>query len=198
MSESTELVELSRGERMMAPLSQPAAFGDGITRHHRPFYDNYDVAKAHMAQAIGSIDDMHLFGRQVLIAVFCRPNTMKVKKFDGTETTIYLPVKDIKEDWWQNKACLVLKTGPDAFVGDDSYHNAVYGEGVPRPAVGDWLMVNPSAGTQLNVMGEGASRPQGVDHRDQPFDLFEWDGWPCRIVGDDNFLARISKPHSVV
>lgn len=198
MSASTELVELSRGERHLAPLSQPAAYSDPITRHHRPFYSDYDVAKAHIAQAIGNIDDMDLFGRQVLVAVFCRPNTMKIKKFDGTETTIYLPVKEIREDWWQHKACLVLKTGPEAFLGDESYHDAVFGKGIEAPKVGDWLMMNPSAGTQMSLEGDGASRPQGVDHRDQPFDLFEWNGWPCRIVGDDNFLARITKPHSVV
>lgn len=200
MSESTELVELSRGERMLAPLSPTAKYTDGITRHHRPFYDDYDVCKAHIAQAIGNIDEMDLFGRQVLIAVFCRPNTMKVRKHDGTDTFIYLPVKEIKEDWWQHKAALILKVGPEAFKGDDegTYHNATFGRGKLAPQVGDWLVANPSAGQQMNLSGEGANRPKAVDQRGEEFDIFEWDGWPCRIVPDDCFVMRIKNPHSVV
>lgn len=185
-----ELVVQSRGEHFLAPLNQPARFGESISRHHRPFYDDYEIAKFHIMQAIGDLADIDVFGRQVLCGVFCRPNV--------TPNGFYLSTKEIKEDWWQHKVILIMKKGPEAFVGKESYHNATFGEGVQAPQVGEWLIANASAGIQINLMGEGASRPQGKDHAGRSIDLFEWDGWPCRIIGDDNFLGRIALPHTVV
>ena len=192
------LTVISQGERAVAPLQRAAPFTEGISRHHRPFYDDYTVAKMHIAQAIGDLTDMDVFGRQVLCAVFCRPASQPIKKPDGTEGVLYLPVKEIKEDWYQHKVVLVLKTGPDAFKGDPSYLRAMFGDGVPAPVPGEWLFANANAGIQVNIAGEGGSRPQAVDRRGEPFDIFEWDGWPCRIIPDDQFFGRITKPHSVV
>lgn len=189
MSESTALVELSRGERHLAPLSQPAMFTDAIGKHHRSYYSDYEVAKDHIHQMIGSLDGLQLFGRQVLIGVFCKPQ-MNDKGWFET-------VKFSQEDWWQNKICLVLKMGPEAFQGDESYLNAVFGEGVPPPKVDEWLVANASAGFQISMF-DGGSRPQGKDYAGRPVDLFEWTGWPCRIVVDDCFMGRVLKPHSIV
>lgn len=189
MSESTALVELSRGERHLAPLSQPAKFSDPIGRHHRSYYDDYEVAKDHIHQMIGSLDGLQLFGRQVLVGVFCKPLI--------TDKGWFQSIKEIKEDWWQNKVTLLLKKGPEAFQGDESYLNAVFGDGVSPPKEGEWLIANASAGFQISMYDDG-SRPQGKDYAGRLVDLFEWDGWPCRIVTDDCFLGRVIKPHSVV
>lgn len=179
-------------------IAQPAQFTAGLSRHHRRSYSNYDIAKAHIAQAIGDITDMELFGRQVLVAVFCKPNMREVKRADGSIAQIHTPVKAIMEDWWQGKACLILKCGPEAFAGDDSYVKAMFGDADP-PKPGDWVFAHSNAGTQMMLADDGtASRPQALDFGGEPMDLFEWDGWPCRIVGDDQFYGRVSNPQSIV
>lgn len=186
----SDVVPMSQGERMIAPWQNTAKFSDSVGRHHRPFFDDYSVAQNLIAQAIGDINDIDIFGRQVLCGVFCRPNV--------TPGGIYISTKEVKEDWYQHKVVLVLKCGPEAFTGAKSYHDATFGKDVARPVAGDWLIVNASAGIQISLCGDGAQRPQGKDHRGQPMDIFEWDGWPCRIIGDDNFLGRLTQPHNVV
>lgn len=174
-------------------LAMPAAanqFSDPIGRHHQQYYADYDDAKAHILQAVGDYSKMQLFGRQVLAAVFCRPVV--------TPGGIMLPEKDQKEDWWQGKVVLILKTGPGAFKGDESFHNETYGEGIDAPAVGDWMFANANAGIQVSLRFEGASRPQGLDKNGNPMDLFVGDGWPCRIFDDTHFYGRIEAPHVVV
>lgn len=184
------------GRTAIAPLAQKAKFSDPIGRHHRPFYDDYDVAKMHILQALGDLSDLDIFGRQVACAVFIRPNTMPITMPDGTKSVLYLPIKEVKEDFYQNKTVLVLKCGPEAFTGEENYLTAMYGGFVPAP--GEWLFANANSGIQVNLVGDGASRPQSVDRRGEPLDIFEWDGWPCRIMSDDNFLGRIAKPHQIV
>lgn len=183
-------LEATRGERFLSPLTQTAKFGAGSSRHHRPFFDDYEIAKLCIQQALGDMTDIDIFGRDVLTAVFCRPNV--------TPGGIYITSKEVKEDWWQHKVVLVLKCGPDAFTGDDSYLAARFGTDVKPPKPGDWLFARPEAGLQISLVGEGGSRPQGKDHRGNPMDVFDWDGWPCRIIPDEEFKGRLPKPHGVV
>lgn len=176
-------------------IRQTPRFAEGVTRHHRPAYDNYEICKAHIRQMLGNIDGedgLLLFGRQVAVAVYCRPNV--------TPVGLYLPVKEIKEDWWQHKVVMVVKTGPDAFgerTGTESWHQSMFGD-YRRPQVGDWVFSNAASGLQINLCGDGGSRPQGIDHLGRSFDLFEWDGWPVRIMTDDMLIGRIGKPHQIV
>jgi hypothetical protein len=199
---STDVAVRGRGEIFTAPLAQSKKFADGPTRHHRPFYDDYDTAKQHIYEALGEAVDTEMFDANVLCAVFCRPNI--------TPNGIYLPVKEIREDWYQHKVVLILNLGPDAFRGDPGYLDSRFGlrdadgeiivgtgkERSPRP--GEWLFASASAGIQTSLAGDDGRRPQGIDHRGEPMDIFEWDGWPCRIIPHDAFYGRISKPHQVV
>jgi hypothetical protein len=186
-----------------APRQTPA-FAEGITRHHRPAYDDYDLAKLHIMQMLGDISPesggLQLFGSQICVAVFCRMNIIEVFRDDGTKGQLFLPIKEIKEDWWQHKVVLVVSTGPDAFgkvTGNPDYFKARYGSFGP-PKIGDWVFMNASTGTQISLIGEGHSRPQAIDYLGREFDLFEWDGWPCRILNDDSLIGRILKPHQIV
>lgn len=184
----TDLVP-THGERFLSPITQAPQFSSGPGRHHRPFFDDYDTAKKLMLQALGDLTDIDIFGSRVLCGVFCRPNI--------TSGGIYLTTKEIKEDWWQHKVVLVLKCGPDAFKGDDGYLQARFGDR-PVPQEGDWLFARPEAGIQINLMGEGGSRPKGRDGRGQVMDIFEWDGWPCRIIDHEEFEGRLPRPHNIV
>lgn len=180
----------TRGERYVSSDLNTPLYSDRTSRHHRPFYDDYNVAKMHIMQAVGDLTDIEIFGRQVLCGVFIKPNT--------TSTGFYVGRKESAEDTFQSKIVMVLKKGPDAFVGTASYHNATIGEGMPAPDVGDWLFCNASSGFQISLMSHTSSRPQGSDYAGRAIDLFEWDGWPCRIISDDNFIGRITVPHSIV
>lgn len=204
MSDSTELVELGHGDKMVQGFrhqSQP--FGEKSTRHHRPFFEDYSVSKSHILQAIGDYSGCRLMSRQCLVAVFVKPNI--------TPGGIWQPLSEVKNDWWENKTVLLLAHGPDAFHGDDAYYDAMFGipdmeSGGPvvgsgrknRPRIGEWLYANASEGLQTSLCGEGASRPQGTDRRGDTIDLYEWDGWPCRIIPDDRFLQWVDKPHHVI
>ena len=182
-------VALTHGERFLSPISQSAQFSSGPGRHHRRHFSDYEVVKDLIHQAIGDLSENEVWDNNVLCAVFCRPNV--------TPGGIYQTTKEVKEDWWQHKAVLVLKLGPNAFQGDESFERAKWGKEA-RPQPGDWLFSRPEAGIQINLYCTGGSRPQGRDHRGQPMDIFEWDGWPCRIIPDDEFLGRMLLPHSVV
>jgi len=196
---STELVEQrSQGEHYVAPLAPLPNFADAIGRHHKPQYDDYNMAKIHITTMIGDISDIDIFGRQVLCAVFVRPNTNMIRMPSGETRMLYLPVKEVREDFYQNKTVMILKCGPDAFQGDAGYLDAQFGKDVKQPGPGDWLFANASAGIQVSLVGDGAKRCKALDQRGEEFDIFEWSGWPCRIMGDDNFLGRLTKPHFIV
>lgn len=181
----------SRGERFVDSDLNAPAYSERTSRHHRPSHDDYNVAKMHIMQQVGDLDDAEPFGRQVLCAVFIKPNT--------NPAGLYIGEKEQAEDMWQSKVVMVLKKGPDAFNGAQSYLDATFGKGVPPPDVGDWLFVNASAGTQISLLlSDTSSRAQGVDWRGRAINLYGWDGWPCRLIDDSNFLGRIRKPHSVV
>lgn len=170
---------------------EPAShrFTEGATRHHRQFFRDYEVAKQHIVQALGDLAGFEIFGDNVLCAVFCRPKV--------TPGGIIVPDREVKEDWWQQKAVLIVKMGPSAFEGDDSYLEAKFGRG-KVPAVGDWMMANANAGIQCSIMGPGGTRPEGVVFEDYRFDLYSGDGWPCRLIKDADFYMRIREPHGVV
>jgi hypothetical protein len=211
MSVSKEIaVSTPAGRQAIQPLSQGAKYSEKNSSFHRPYYDDYNLAKLHILQAVGDLSDFHVFGRQVVIAVFCRPNMLTVRTPDGGTRVLYQPVKALQEDHYQTKAGLILRMGPGAFHGDDSYLDAMFGEidedgaiiagsgRARRPRCGDWLFANAAAGIQTSLCGDGASRPQGTDQTGEPMDLFEWEGWPCRVILDDNFIGRLAKPHVLV
>lgn len=182
-------LEVTHGQRFLAVAGQSAPYSVGPGRHHKPAYDDYEIAKTCIRQALGDMSDVEIWGDAVLCAVFCRPNI--------TSGGVILPVKEIKEDWWQHKAVMVVKIGPDAFQGDESYLRARFGDKRP-PEVGDWLFAAAEAGIQTNFCGDGGTRPQGRDPMGRLMDLFEWEGWPCRVIPHDRFIGRLSNPQAVV
>ena len=150
--------------------------------------------------ALGDISQEEVFGRQVLCAVYVRPNHQQVKRPDGTVGRMCITTKAQEEDIWQGKVMLVLKMAPGAFKGEADYLSDMFGTSDPAklPKVGDWLFAQPSSGVAMSIEGEGAARPQDVDYRGEPTDKFEWDGWRCRILSDDLFFGRMSAPHVIV
>lgn len=158
---------------------------------HGWHHDDYEMAKRHIAQQIGKLDDeLEVFGRQVLCAVYIRPLLNPRSGIQSSD-------KHQQEDIWQGKVLMVLRCGPDAFRGEDSYIKAMFGEsGAPKP--GDWLIANANTGLSINIKGEGGTRVTAEDRRGEQEKLYPMDGWACRIVPDDLFIGRVLKPHTVV
>lgn len=94
-----------------------------------------------IAKKAGDLSDYVLFGNQVLLGVYTRPNI--------TKSGIHLADSTVKEDEFQGKAALVLKKGPSAFVSDDNYD--FRGQTVE---VGDWVAIFVSDGRKIVINGQ--------------------------------------------
>lgn len=90
---------------------------------------------------IGDLKDIQLFGNQVLIGIYERP--------EKTKSGIYFADQTRQEDRHQGKAGLVLKKGPTAFVSDDNYD--FKGQNVDP---GDWVAVFVTDGRQIVINGQ--------------------------------------------
>lgn len=157
---------------------------------HSWHHDDYEVAKQHILQQMGSMDGLEIFGRQVLVAVYVRPCVNPRTGWTVTE-------KEQQKDWYEGKVVLIVAHGPDAFTGTPEYIAATY----PRaeaPHVGQWMFQNANTGIQMNFCGDNALRVQYEDRRGELQNLYPNDGWPVRIVTDDGFLGRLTRPHAVV
>lgn len=157
-------------------------------------HDDYDLARTHIFQMIGDISDYEVFGYDIIVAVYIRPN--RNQKL-GIYITTEIETKKQQEDIFQGKVALIVKCGPSAFSGEDSYLRSMYGD-KPPPAVGDWVTLRAHDGLPVSLMGEGASRPRFVDNRNIEQDIYNWDGWPCRFVSDKLVMGRTHKPHTIV
>ena len=96
-----------------------------------------DPAKA-ILDKVGKLDDFELFGNQVLVAIYLRP--------EKTKSGIILADVTRQEDSFQGKAGLVLKLGPAAFVSDANYD--FRNQSVK---VGDWIAIFVSDGRKILV-----------------------------------------------
>ncbi len=98
---------------------------------------------------IGNLKDFTLFGNQILVGVYLRPDKGKeIKRNDGTVTNLYIPDQTRTEDKHQGKAALVLLKGPSAFVSDEHYD--FKGQNVK---VGDWVSLFVSDGRSIVING---------------------------------------------
>ena len=161
------------------------------TQLHRHHHADYEEAKEHIRRQLGQLD-IDLFDRDVLVGVYVRP-------IQNPRTGLSITNQQQVEDTIQSKIVLVLKCGPSAFKCETAAdYTAIYGENGP-PQIGDWLMVRAADGTPINFFGDGAEKVKYRDRRDEEHDAYAWDsGWPCRIIRDDAFMARVLNPHSAV
>lgn len=156
-------------------------------------HDDYELAKQHIYQQLGNYhEELELWGRSVLIAVYIRP---LVKPGSVIQST----TQQQKEDQFQGKVGMVLAIGPDAFKGDQSWIKAQFGGVDYAPRLGDWLFCSANDGITIQMAGSGGERVKGtLPGRREPEDLYPWSGWCCRIIRDDLFIGRVKNPHMVV
>ena len=85
-------------------------------------------------KAIGDLSDFQLFGNEVLVAIYIRPQK--------TSSGIFLTDNYRDEDKWQGKIGLVLKKGNTSLV-----------DPTDMVEVNDWVLFRPSDGWGLTVNG---------------------------------------------
>ena len=90
--------------------------------------------KEEIWKAVGDLADFQLFGNEVLVAIYIRPQK--------TSSGIFLTDNYRDEDKWQGKIGLVLKTGGTSLVELSDTVN-----------VNEWVLFRPSDGWGLTVNG---------------------------------------------
>lgn len=90
--------------------------------------------KEEIWKAIGDLSDLKLFGNEVLVAIYIRPQK--------TSSGIFLTDNYRDEDKWQGKIGLVLKKGGTSLVAETD-----------KVEVNDWVLFRPSDGWGLTVNG---------------------------------------------
>jgi co-chaperonin GroES (HSP10) len=117
----------------------------------------------------GDLSSVEIFGSDVLIALYKRP--------EKTRSGIFLTDATREEDRYQGKVGVILKLGSTAYVDED-------GTKFRDINVGDWVVFRPSDGWpfQLNNLESNFSRENVVD---------------CRVVTDIHIRARVSHPDAI-
>lgn len=91
-------------------------------------------------KALGNIDHIEVFNDRVLVAIYELP--------ERTAGGIFTSEQSKKESKFQGKACLVIKVGPMANVGDKGSLRG----GDLKP--GDWVALKVSDGWQMEINGQ--------------------------------------------
>lgn len=90
--------------------------------------------KEEIWKSVGDLSDFQLFGNEVLVAIYIRPQK--------TSSGIFLTDNYRDEDKWQGKIGLVLKKGGTSLV-----------EPTDQVDINDWVLFRPSDGWGLTVNG---------------------------------------------
>ena len=124
--------------------------------------------KQTLLDKVGDLSGIEVFGTDVLVGIYMRPNR--------TKSGLYLSDATVDEDRWQSKAALVLKLGNTAFCDE----NGVKFRDIN---VGDWIIIRPSDGFAVQLSSTSATTSR--------------EAVPCRIVTDIHIRARITHPDTL-
>lgn len=124
--------------------------------------------KLEILNRVGDLNSVEVFGSDVLVALYIRPQK--------TKSGIILSDNTRDEDRWQGKCGLILKLGPTAYCDEE-------GARFRDINVGDWVVFRPSDGwpVTLNAANSIASK----------------DAVPCRVVNDINIRLRVGSPDAI-
>jgi co-chaperonin GroES (HSP10) len=132
---------------------------------------SHDVdPKQQILEKLGDTSRVEVFGSDVLVALYMRP--------EKTKSGIILADATRDEDRWQGKCGLILKLGPTAFLDED-------GERFRDIGPGDWVVFRPSDGWPVTLN----SSKEGLSSRDAAV--------PCRVVTDIHLRLRVASPDAI-
>jgi co-chaperonin GroES (HSP10) len=128
---------------------------------------------------LGKLDDLEIFNRQVLVAIYKRGGPSQEKE-QMTAGGILIPGKTAGEDNYQSKVGLVIKLGESAFNDTSGlWFNGVTIE------LGDWVVFRVSDGLPMDIIGS----PPRIDNKVNTIS--------CRLLEDVRILGRIQHPDTV-
>ena len=126
--------------------------------------------RAAILDRVGDISSVEVFGSDVLVALYMRP--------ERTKGGIILSDATRDEDRWQGKCGLILKMGATAFCDED-------GNKFRDIDVGDFVVFRPSDGWQVTLN----SAKEGLTSKEAAV--------ACRVVTDINIRMRVASPDSI-
>ena len=113
----------------------------GVSNVLHTMQHDVDPAKVVLGK-VGDISQLELFGVQVLVGTYLRP--------EKTAGGLFVTDKLRDEDLYQGKVGLVLKVADGAFVDGDAADTKFHGKSV-KP--GDWIFYSVQDGWSLSVNG---------------------------------------------
>lgn len=119
-------------------------------------------------QRVGDLGGVEVFGNDILIAVYMRP--------ERTKSGIILTDKARAEDAFQGKCGLIVKMGPTAYLDEE-------GKKFRDIKEHDWVIFRASDGwpVTLNAANSVSSKDAVI----------------CRIITDINIRMRVSSPDAI-
>lgn len=124
--------------------------------------------KQALLQKVGDLEGVKLYGSDVLVAVYMRP--------EKTKSGIILTDNMRGEDAYQGKVGLIVKMGPTCFLDENN-------EKFRDINVGDWCVFRSSDGWPITLNTSNA--------------LTSKDATICRIITDINIRMTVSSPDIV-
>jgi len=159
----------------------------------------YD-AKTEIWKSVGSLDDLQVFGTQLVLAPYVHSGVMLSERLGIPETERlscealydlydsgrgFLNPQLAKEDIFQSKVYMVVKIGSEVDVSEARYGDAPL-------AVGDWVMTLQENTRAVSLYTPGAKQSRvlkaiGVDYT----------GWPCKFCYAADVYGRVTDPDMV-
>lgn len=130
--------------------------------------EHVEDPKLEILNKVGNLDNIEVFGSDVLVALYIRPQK--------TKSGIILADATREEDKWQGKAGLILKLGPTAYVDDEGNKFRDINEG-------DWVVFRPSDGWPVTINSSA--------------NIASKDAVSCRVVNDIHIRMRVSSPDAI-
>jgi len=124
--------------------------------------------KLEILNKVGDLEGVDVFGSDVLVALYLRPQK--------TKSGIILADATRDEDRWQGKAGLVLKLGPTAYADEE-------GNKFRDIKEGDWVVFRPSDGWPVTLNSSAS--------------IVSKDAVSCRVITDIHIRMRISSPDKI-
>lgn len=124
-----------------------------------------DPAKLLFKKLGKKIKNLEVFNNQCLGAIYERPAV--------TKGGVHLTKQYLAEEQWQGKAVLLIAKGESAFKSDGQWFTGA------TLSVGDWLVIRPSEGLPLSILGDNGEELK------------------CRLFNDTATRMRIASPDEV-
>ncbi len=165
---------------------------------HQVDQEQVEIVVREMTKVLGSLSAITLSGQDVLVGVFIRPGSKKIRGANGQMLEFHIggTGAEAVEDIFQGKIVRILKLGPQAFC-TKTFPRLLdeWGHEDNLPKVGDWVAMKSNDGIQVSYKGPGS---ESTDFFKDMQKVPSNGGWPCRIVSFSDIIVKVSDPAVLV